>query len=138
MLAINGKLKTLESLSTTRWACSLEADVSAIEEQYSGVVSIEQITENVLDAKIRSNGNGLLYQVKSFYFVMCLEIMHPILQLIVKTSKALQSETMNLIEAVDEVETLASALKSFRNGAKFLRMFNKTIEKCEKLDINIQ
>lgn len=40
---------------------------------------------------------GLLHQVKSFNFILGLTMMHPVLQLIVKVSKLLQSLDINLI-----------------------------------------
>ena len=88
-------LRTFKSLSTTMWACRAEA-VAVIKVNYS--VILRALTEIIETTK--QIGIGLLHQVKSFNFIFSLTMMHPILQLIVKVSKLLQSPDINLNNAV--------------------------------------
>lgn len=78
------KLKTLKSLSDTRLACRSEA-VSVIYVQLHEIVkAIEECTESTSDSKVRAQRKGILLQIKSFNFIASLQIMHPVLQLVVK------------------------------------------------------
>ena len=132
------KLKTLKSLSDTRWACRSEA-VSVIYVQLNEIVkAIEECTESTSDSKVRAQGKGILLQVKSFNFIASLQIMHPVLQLVVKVSKALQSPKIDLCQAVEDVESLALALVEMRNSEEeFEDIFIKTKEMCSTLDVQI-
>jgi len=134
----DAKLKTLKSLSDTRWACRSEA-VSVIHAQFEAITkAIEECTESGSDAKARAKGKGLLLQVKSYNFIACLQIMHPILQLVVKVSKTLQNPNMDLCQAMDDIEGLASALVEMRNDNEvFEEIFTKTNEMCSKIEIDI-
>jgi hypothetical protein len=44
----------------------------------------------VLVLYFKANGRGLVHQLKNFEFIFCLQMMHPILQLVLKVSKSLQ------------------------------------------------
>lgn len=134
----NSTLKTLKSLSETRWACRAEA-VSAVWEQLPTIIAaIETVVETTKDAKVRATGKGILAQVKSFDFIISLEIMHPILQMIVITSKTLQSSQIDLCEAMQDVENLALALVAFRNDEKeFDTIYEAAKRKCDEMQIPI-
>lgn len=132
------KIKTLKSLSDTRWACRSEA-VSVIHAHLVDIVkAIEECTESTSDSKLRAKGKGILLQVQSFNFIASLQIMHPILQLVVKVSKALQNPKIDLCQAVEDVESLALALIEMRNNEEeFEEIFTKTEEMCNLLDVQI-
>ena len=68
----------------------------------------------VTDLKVRAKGIGILKQIKSFDFFIALEIMDPILQLVVKVSKTLQSSDIDLCYAENEVQSLVHALEDLR------------------------
>lgn len=138
MQTVNTKLKTLKSLSETRWACRSEA-VSAIQSQFDTVVqAIQESVRDSTDARAKSKGNGVLYQMRSFDFVMCLEMMHPILQLIVKVNKTLQSPDIDLCQAMEEVSCLALAMEELRISTDvFENMFSRAEDTCKRLVIDI-
>lgn len=50
--------------------------------------------------KVRAKGRGFLYQLKTFEFIYCLNLMQPILQLILKVSSSLQASNLELFTAV--------------------------------------
>lgn len=85
MNSTNVKLKTLKSVSTTRWACRSEA-ISSIEANYSScLIRIDEITNATNQADIRANGLGILSHLKGFKFILALEMLDPILCLILNT-----------------------------------------------------
>jgi hypothetical protein len=67
--SINIKLKTLKSVSTTRWACRVEA-VSAVKKNYGALlIAIAEICDNTRQADVRVKGLGILHQMKTFEFI---------------------------------------------------------------------
>jgi hypothetical protein len=77
-------LKTLKSVSTTRWARRAEA-VPTLRNNYPVIlIALEEITNTTQHFEVSANGHGPLYQMKTFEFVFSLEMMHPILQLILQ------------------------------------------------------
>lgn len=104
--SINTKLKTLKSLSTTRWACRSEA-VNAVKNNYCALlIAIKQITDITYQSDIRAKGLGINYQMESFEFIFAMQMLDPILNLIFHVSTVLQSSNINLLTAVDLVRSL--------------------------------
>lgn len=138
MKSSNLKLKYLKSLSETRWACRSEA-VSVVQAQLNIIIkALEESVENSSDAKTKAKGKGILYQMKSFDFIICLEVVHPILQLVVQVSKTLQSPNIDLCQAVEEVSSLALALEEFRiEAAVFDGIFSRATDACHSLGVDI-
>ena len=91
--------------------------MSAVVAQFENIVNAkEEVIEDTSDSKGRATGRGILFQMKTFNFIVCLRIMHPILQIIIKTSKTLQSPDLDLCEAVEEIENVALPLIQMRNN----------------------
>ncbi|CAI6369810.1 unnamed protein product [Macrosiphum euphorbiae] len=75
---INVTLRTMKSLSTTRWACRAEA-VSAIKHNYLALIkALENITYSTKQTDVNAKGRRLLYQLKNFNFILGLYMMDPI------------------------------------------------------------
>lgn len=134
----NVTLMTIKSCSTTRWACRAEA-VKAILNNYDTLLlTIDEICNNCSVPEMRAKGIGLLYQMKTFEFVFGMFMMYPILNLILKVSSLLQTPKLNLLLALDNVQSLTSNLKSFRNKNKeFEDIFNQAEALCKKHQIII-
>uniref|UniRef100_A0A8C5M9G2 TTF-type domain-containing protein n=1 Tax=Leptobrachium leishanense TaxID=445787 RepID=A0A8C5M9G2_9ANUR len=127
---VGSQLKTLKSLSNTRWACRAEA-VAAIKENFSIILqALNEITEKsrLADAKIRAR--GLICELSSFKFIFALHMMHPILQIVVKVSKTLQASNLNLLTAMTIVKSLRNSLISMRNDPE---IFRSVFKDCEKM-----
>jgi len=135
---INIKLKTLKSLSTTRWACRSEA-INAVKNSYSALlIAIKQITDDTKQSDIRAKGLGIIYQMESFEFIFAMQMLDPILNLILHVSTVLQSSDINLLTAIDFVRSLKKSLESMRNdGNDFKNIYNNTEQLCEKNCITI-
>lgn len=136
--SLNLKLKTLKSVSTTRWACRAEA-VSAIKENYTALlVAIKEISDRTKQADVRAKALGILNQMKTFEFIFAMVMLNPILSLVLKVSVYLQSSNINLLTAVELVTSLKQSLISLRNNEKeFQDIFKKTVQMCNDNDILI-
>nr|CAD7450040.1 unnamed protein product [Timema bartmani] len=130
----NSKLRTLTSLSETRWACRSEA-VFVVHDRFNCIFKAnEETIEDTSDSKARAKLKGILLQIKSFNFIVSLEIMHTILQQVVKTSKTLQSPDIDLCQAIDEVLSLAIYLVELINdGAQFDVIYSRAKDACDQL-----
>ena len=136
--SLNLKLKTLKSLSTTRWACRAEA-VSAIKENYTALlVAIKEISDRTKQADVRAKALGILNQMKTFEFIFAMLMLNPILSLVLKVSVYLQSSNINLLTAFELVKSLKQSLILLRNNEKeFQDIFKKTVQMCNDNDILI-
>ncbi|XP_060846498.1 zinc finger MYM-type protein 1-like [Rhopalosiphum padi] len=133
----NMQLKTLKSLSTTRWACRAEA-VAALKHNYLVLIpAIEEIISSTSATDVCAKGRGLLFQIKSFNFILGLEIMQPVLQLINKVSKMLQKENYDLLSAMANVKALRLALLDMRTEVYFKKIFDTSVSICKELDVPI-
>ncbi len=66
---LNVKLKSLKSLSTTRWACRAEA-VTAVQQDYDAILcALEEIKKTTRQNEIRAKASGILKQMKTFHFI---------------------------------------------------------------------
>lgn len=125
----------MKSLSTTRWACRSEA-VSALKHNYSAILlALEEIMNVTKEPDVRAKGCGLLFQLKTFQFILGLEMLDPILQIINKINKSLQCENVDLSSAMYNIKALRSVLVENRNENIFKTMFSTCKLICEKLDI---
>lgn len=131
-------IQTLKSLSQTRWACRAEA-VNAIKNNYNSLLkALEEINSKCLIPEVSAKCRGLMYQLTTFEFIFCLNLMQPILQLILKVSSYLQTSNLELFNAVSLVQSLRSSLNELRiSNNEFLTIFKNTQEMCEENDIVI-
>ncbi|XP_050065981.1 uncharacterized protein LOC126555058 [Aphis gossypii] len=134
---INVTLRTMKSLSTTRWACRSEA-VSAIKHNYLALIkALENITYSTKQTDVNAKGRGLLYQLKNFNFILGLYMMDPILTMINKVSKYLQSENCDLLSAMNYIKSLRSAINDMRSECNFKCIYDLTVSMCTNLDVTI-
>ncbi|CAM4587650.1 unnamed protein product [Lepidochelys olivacea] len=135
---VGSQLKTLKSLSNVRWACRAEA-VAAVKQNYSVILqALQEIikTTRLADAKIKAR--GLIHELNSFKLIFALHMMHPILQMVVKVSKALQAPDLNLLTAMTGVKSLCNSLTVMRSGPEYFQsIFNDSVKMCVVNDISI-
>ncbi|CAI6355542.1 unnamed protein product [Macrosiphum euphorbiae] len=134
---MNLKLKSLKSLSTTRWACRAEA-VSAIRENFSAIIkTIIEVNKITKLPEVKVKGKGIIMHCQSFNFIISLELMHPILQMILKVSQTLQNPSINLLVAINEVKNLRSALQQLRcNNDFYDEAYTTVLKICKEYDID--
>ncbi|KAL4112114.1 hypothetical protein QTP88_015962 [Uroleucon formosanum] len=135
---MNIKLKSLKTLSTTRWACRAEA-IQAVKNNYSVLLQcLAEIskTSNLSEIKVKSS--GLIKQMKTFNFIFSLNMLNPILLLVQKVSSTLQSSDLDLLTAVSMVQSLKSSLKNLRtDDDSFKDVYEETIKICKENKIII-
>ncbi|KAH7980355.1 hypothetical protein HPB49_015241 [Dermacentor silvarum] len=131
-------LTTLKSLSTTRWACRAEA-IKAVRDNYCALVdSVEEIMKNTQHSETRAKAKALLAQLESFEFQFCMEIAHPVLQMVLKISRMLHDPKINLLTAFQTVKNLQEALKEMRlDESAFTKVFQGPTEICQTRGISI-
>jgi hypothetical protein len=130
--------KGLKSLSNTRWACRSEA-VNAIRDNYDVLLkAIKEISDSSKHADVRVKGMSIFNQLKTFEFIFAMEMLHPILSLILKVSTCLQNPSLNLLSAVQIVESLKKNLGKMRNEeSEFKQLYTKAIQICNSNNIPI-
>uniref|UniRef100_A0A8C3HPP3 Kynurenine/alpha-aminoadipate aminotransferase, mitochondrial n=1 Tax=Chrysemys picta bellii TaxID=8478 RepID=A0A8C3HPP3_CHRPI len=135
---VGSQLKTLKSLSNTRWACRAEA-VAAVKQNYPIILqALQEIIETTRlpDPKIKAR--GLIHELNSFKFIFALHMMHPVLQMVVKVSKALQAPDLNLLTAMTGAKSLRNSLAVMRSGPEYFQsIFNDSVKMCVENDISI-
>jgi len=77
---------------------------------------LKELNSKCLIPEARAKCHGLLYQLKTFQFIYCLNSMHPILQLILKVSLSFQASNLEMLSAVSLLHVLRSPLNSLKNS----------------------
>ncbi|KAL4097737.1 hypothetical protein QTP88_022459 [Uroleucon formosanum] len=132
------KLLTLKSCSITRWACRAEAVKSVLNNYEVLLLAIEKICESSSVPEMCAKGMGLKYQLKSFDFIFGLYLLNPILNIILKTSYLLQSPNMDLVLAVNSVQSLVQNLMAMRNSdEEFRNIYQQSVELCHKNGVQV-
>lgn len=136
--SVGVKLKTLKSLSTTRWACRAET-VTAIRDNFSVIIqTVNEINYSTKQPEIKAKGKGIISQCLNFNFIICLELMHPILQLIVKVSRVLQDPGLSILTALEEIKCLRLAIENMRSDSLFYDdIYDQSQHICEEHGVNI-
>lgn len=95
----------LKQLSDTRWNCCIES-LKVIDKNYEAVVrTLEKIEDNATDAKITADASGLVFQLSTFDFILCLKLLKDFLTYTNYASQYLQSENIDLLAAVSCIQT---------------------------------
>lgn len=106
----------LVGLSDTRWNCRASSLRRLSEERvYRAVLdTIEHVSETTTDGSTRGTAAGLLTSVANFKFLLQLELLTPILEAINNVSLTLQSDTLDLLAANQQITALSSELHRYR------------------------
>ena len=105
--------RQLQRLSDTRWACRQSA-ISAICYRFDAIIGTLVEVVNGNDGAKAAEANGILLQVKSFKFILCLVIFDRVLSCSKGLSDALQSTHLDLGKAADLVTSTIQTLEQFR------------------------
>jgi len=134
----NKKLKSLKSLSTTRWACRSEA-IEAVDQNFNSLIlCLLEIAKNTNLSDVRVKAKGLVHQIKSYHFIFSLTVLKPIMVQIRIVSASLQSPNLDLLTAVQLINGLKNALTKFRSDDNyFTSLYNKVLEVCNEHNIEI-
>ena len=118
--------RQLQRLSDTRWACRQGA-VNAVCYTFDAIVAtLSTVIEGNNGAK-SAEARGLLAQVNSFQFVLCLVIFDRILSCTKSLSDVLQSTQLDLARAAGLVSATVETLEEFRSDQEW----QKVLVYCE-------
>lgn len=108
---------SVKGLSETRWECKISAVKAArfqIKELKAALTEVADQAKGK-DAKCYAECIGLMKEISSFRFIVCLEVWYNILYRINGISKVLQSETMQINAAIGLIEGCRAELSAFRD-----------------------
>ena len=129
--------RELQRLCDTRWACRYFS-VNSICYTFDAILAtLEEVAEDTSDGTKATQAMGLMLQVKSFKFLLCLIIFDKVLSVTKGLSDVLQSISLDLAKAADLVSGTIETLEDFRTDSNWERLFTY-IESVAKLHgINI-
>ncbi len=135
ILQDNVSTLTLKPLSQTRWESRIES-VKAIKHQAPKIRdALIQLAETSEDPKIKSEAICLAtYEIENFEFLLGMNIWYDILFAVNSVSKILQSEDMHIDVAIDQLKSLLSYLKSYRENG-FMNALNSSKEIANEMEI---
>lgn len=128
--------RELQRLSDTRWACRYSA-VNSICYTFDAILAtLEDITEDS-DGMKATQATGLMLQVKSFKFLLCLIIFDKVLSITKGLSDVLQSTSLDLAKAADLVSGTIETLEDLRTDSYWDRLFSyvESVAKLHSIDI---
>ena len=109
--------RQLQKLSDTRWACRHNA-VNAQCYTYDAVLATLSEVISTFDGKKVAEARGLLLQVKSFKFILCLVTFDRLLSCAKGLSDVLQGTQLDLAKAADFVSGTIETIEVFREWEK--------------------
>lgn len=118
-------------MSDTRWACRSDSIV-AVSKNYSAIVkALDEIGEKSQVPKVVSDANALKHLVQQFEFLLCLDVLEDVLLKCRRVSDYLQRDDIDMITALNMVDTTLKVLEGMRSSEKFNILFCKAMNKCE-------
>jgi len=112
----------------------------AVKSNYSALILVlEEIYKETTVSEARAKPCGILMQMKSFYFIFSLNMMHLILMIIVKVSSSLQSKSINLLTVVSLVTSLKANIQKFRSEDElFNNIYQDTVQENNIIIIEVR
>lgn len=132
---------TVKPLSGTRWESRVDA-VKATRFQSNEICDVlADIEENktltyASSVKSRSEAKGIKKNIYNFKFVMCLVIWYDILYEINISSKLLQSPSLDLSEAINQLHATKKFLEDYRSEEGFKKALKTAKEVAKKVGID--
>ena len=130
-------VKTLKKLSDTRWACRSDA-VQAVYENFEAIVkSLEEIEDNCYDGRISAEACGLKFSILKFDFFLCLFVLKDLLFKCRTVSDYLQREDIDIVSALQVVDTTVKTIGDMRNETKFKEYYDKAVEFAREKNVEV-
>ena len=125
--------RELQRLSDTRWVCRYST-INSICYTFDAILAtLEDLAEDS-DGMKATQATGLMLQVKSFKFLLCLIIFDKVLSITKGLSDVLQSASLDLAKAADLV---SGTIEDLRTDSYWDRLFTyiESIGKLHNIDI---
>ena len=127
--------RQLQRQSDTRWACRQSA-ITAICFTFDAVIATLSEVTNGKDASKATEARGILLQVQSFQFLLCLIIFDRLLTCIKGLSDVLQSVQLNLDKAAELVVGTIKTIESFRSDEEWMKLLSYAKNVADTHDIS--
>ena len=125
-------VRTLKSLSVTRWSAHYES-VKAVDEEFGRIVKcLWQIVEEC-DAKASAGAKSLLIAVLDFEFIFGLSMLKIILPGTSRLSSYIQGTTIDIRKVRQNAELTIKTLESCRNDESFKTVWQRTVMRSEEI-----
>ena len=125
-------IRTLKSLSKTRWSAHYES-VKAVDEEIERIIKCLYLIVQECDAKSSSEAKALLGSVLDFEFIFGLSILKIILPNTSKLNSFIQSYTIYVRKVRHNANLTIQTLESCRNEDDFELIWQKTSIICDKI-----
>ena len=122
--------RELQRLSDTRWACRSSAVDTMCRTYDALLATLEEIVDGEDSAKA-VEAKGLLFQVRSFTFLILLVLFDRVLSCTKALSDFLQSRQCDLAKAADLVAATIETLEEFRSDSSWNHLFGYTQQVAE-------
>ena len=127
LLHPNKPVHQLQRLSDTRWACRYSA-VEAVCSTYDVILVTLQAIVDGEDRVKATEATGILFQVRSFKFLIALVLFWRILFCTKSLSDQLQSTSINMAKAADLVNATLDTLQLFRSDLEWQKHHKYTTD----------
>ena len=127
----------LKQLSDTRWSC-LYASIKAVNATFSAVLSTLEELSDENDSSRAVEARGLLFQVKSFQFLLSLILFEKIFSITAKLSYLLQAESLNYAGAAACITATKKTIQSLRTEGEWIKIWEEAVSLSEKHDIAVE
>lgn len=117
--------RQLQRLSDTRWACRYFA-IDAVCCTYDSIIATLEDVSKSNDGSKAVEAKGILYQVKSFKFILLLVIFSRILSFTKSLSDQLQSVTNDMARAADLVVATIETVEELRSNSSWDHLYKYT------------
>ena len=132
------RIKSVKKLSDTRWSCRSDAILAVFQNYVAIVKALEEIEEGSHDGRVASEANGLINQLTKFEFILCLIVMKDLLVKSCTVSDYLQKEDVDIVSAIQVVDTTVKTLREMRTEAQFKKFFDEAKKLVHDMPIDIQ
>ena len=109
----------IPSLSDTRWVCHFAAVQLFLNRFECLILALETIIDDSTDRAEAAEAVGLSVQLQEFSFLFFLQVFNCVLGLTKPLSDTLQAKQLNLVTAIDLVDSTCKALKERRSEKYF-------------------
>lgn len=121
--------KKPKCLSSTRWSSRCEAVSIVADEFHEIIIALMEIAESEdVNAQSYAEANSLLLQMRTFKFLLGINVWKTILERINITNLALQKKDIAVSEAAKHLKGLVTWIEGFK-----LTGFDKAVEKARKI-----
>ena len=127
----------MKKLSDTWWACRSDAILAVFENLPAIILALDEVQSCSQSGCVASEASGLKHQILKFEFLMCLVVLKDLLSKCRTISDYLQREDIDIVTALQVVDTTVTTLKSMRSEATFKKFFDEASKLADEMEIEI-